>query len=126
MSTVTPHDPPSDSPQAQARRWYVQRISAMVLAVLVFGHLALMIYAVRGGLSGAEILGRTQGNVGLAAYYAVFVLACALHVPTGLANIAVEWGRWSPSRALLAARVFGLVILVLGWRAVYAVMSGGV
>lgn len=126
MRTVASHDTPSDSPQAQARRWYVQRISAMVLAVLVLGHLALMIYAVRGGLSGAEILGRTQGHLGLAAYYGVFVLACALHVPTGLANIAVEWGRWSPGKALLAARVFGLVILVLGWRAVYAVISGGV
>ncbi|MEN9630069.1 MAG: hypothetical protein RJA10_3297, partial [Pseudomonadota bacterium] len=35
---------------AQARRWYWQRISAMVLALCVAGHLGLMIWAVRGGL----------------------------------------------------------------------------
>ncbi len=83
----------SDSPRAQARRWYLQRISAMVLAILVLVHLVIMVYAVRGGLSGAEILSRTQGNAWLAVYYALFVLACAVHVPTGLANIAVEWAR---------------------------------
>ncbi len=115
----------SDTPQAQARRWYAQRISAMVLALLVLGHLALMIYAVQGGLSGAEILARTQGNVGFGLYYALFVLACAVHVPPGLANIAVEWAGWSPARALWVARLFGVFILVWGGRAVYAVVMGG-
>ena len=47
---------------AQVRRWYWQRISAMVLALCVVVHLAVMIYAVRGGLSGAEILARTRGS----------------------------------------------------------------
>lgn len=115
----------SDTPQAQARRWYAQRISAMVLAMLVLIHLGIMIYAVRGGLSGAEILGRTQGNYYLAAYYAIFVLACAIHVPTGLASIAVEWLRWPLWRALWAARVFALLLLITGWRAVYAVFTAG-
>jgi fumarate reductase subunit C len=115
----------NDTPQAQARRWYAQRISAMVLAVLVLVHLAIMIYAVRGGLSGAEILARTQGHVGFAVYYALFVLACAIHVPIGLAQIAIEWFRWTPSHALWAARLFALLLLLTGWRAVYAVYSGG-
>jgi fumarate reductase subunit C len=114
-----------DNPQAQARRWYTQRISAMVLAVLVLAHLATMVYAVRGGLSGQEILARTQGNAWVAAYYAVFVLACAVHVPTGLANIAVEWARWPAARALWFARGFALLILLTGWRAVYAVFNAG-
>ena len=115
----------SDTPQAQARRWYAQRISAMALAVLVLMHLGIMIYAVRGGLSGAEILGRTQGNYLMAAYYAVFVVACAIHVPTGLANIAVEWLRWPMQRALRASRAFALLLMITGWRAVYAVFSAG-
>jgi fumarate reductase subunit C len=71
---------------AQARRWYWQRISAMVLALCVVIHLAGMVWAVRGGLSAAEILSRTQGNALFAAFYAVFVLACAVHVPLGLVN----------------------------------------
>jgi fumarate reductase subunit C len=106
---------------AQARRWYWQRISAMVLALCVLVHLAVMVYAVRGGLSGAEILARTQGSWTFAAFYTVFVLACAVHVPTGLANIAVEWGRWPTARALWAARAFALLLAATGLRAVWAV-----
>ena len=108
---------------AQARRWYWQRISAMVLAVCVLVHLAVMIYAVRGGLTGSEILARTQGSWSFGAFYALFVAACAVHVPPGLANIAVEWLRWPAARALLAARLFGLLILVTGLCAVYAVVA---
>lgn len=106
---------------AQARRWYWQRISAMVLALCVFAHLGIMVYAMRGGLSGAEILARTQGSWAFAAFYVVFVLACAVHVPTGLANIAVEWARWPAARALWAARLVALLLAVTGLRAVWAV-----
>ena len=45
----------------------------------------------RGGLTATAILGRTHGNWGFALFYAVFVIACAVHVPVGLANIAREW-----------------------------------
>ncbi len=107
---------------AQARRWYRQRVSAMVLALCVVVHLAVMIYAVRGGLTGAEILARTQGSWLFAAFYAVFVVACAVHVPPGLTNIAAEWLRWPPARALLLGRAFGVLILIAGLRAVWAVV----
>lgn len=108
---------------AQARRWYVQRTSAMLLALCVTVHLVGMILAVRGGLSAAEILARTQGSVGWALFYGIFVLACALHVPPGLMNIATEWWRWPAQRALWFGRLVGVVILVAGWRAVYAVVA---
>lgn len=107
---------------AEARRWYRQRVSAMVLAACVLVHLAVMIYAVRGGLTGAEILARTQGSWSFGAFYALFVVACAVHVPPGLNNVAVEWLRWRPAVALAVARLFGLLILVAGLRAVYAVV----
>lgn len=120
-------DPSSDGARAvaQARRWYWQRISAMVLALCVLGHLAVMIYAVRGGLTGAEILGRTVGHWGFAAFYATFVVACAVHVPLGLANIAREWAGLGEAAALWLARLLGLVLLAGGLRAVWAVFSGG-
>ena len=107
---------------AQARRWYWQRISAMVLALCVLVHLGVMIYAVRGGLSAGEILGRTQGNWGFAAFYAVFVVACAVHVPVGLANIAREWWGLGEGAALWLSRAVGLLLLVMGLRAVVAVV----
>jgi fumarate reductase subunit C len=110
---------------AQARRWYWQRISAMVLAACVVLHLAGMVWAVRGGLSAAEILARTQGNGMFAAFYAVFVLACAVHVPIGLASIAREWWRWSPAVAAWFARGVTAALLVLGLRAVWGVYAPG-
>ena len=108
---------------AQAKRWYWQRISAMVLALCVLVHLVVMVYAVRGGLSAAEILGRTQGNWGFAAFYAVFVIACVVHVPVGLSNIAREWWGMGENAALWLSRAFGLFLLVAGLRAVYAVVA---
>ena len=107
---------------AQAKRWYWQRISAMVLAVCVLVHLAVLMYAVRGGLSAAEILGRTQGNWSFAAFYAVFVVACVVHVPVGLANIAREWWGLGADPALWLSRAFGALLLVMGLRSVYAVV----
>ncbi len=109
----------------QAKRWYWQRMSAMVLALLVLVHLVVMVYAVRGGLSAAEILSRTQGNGLFAAFYALFVLACAVHVPVGLANIAREWWGWQATTALWASRGFALLLVVLGLRAVWGVVWPG-
>lgn len=110
---------------AEAKRWYWQRISAMVLALCVVVHLGVMIYAVRGGLSAAEILGRTRGSWSFGAFYTVFVVACAVHVPVGMANIAREWWGIGARNALLGARLFAVVLLLTGLRAVWAVVIGG-
>ena len=108
---------------AQAKRWYWQRISAMALALCVLVHLGVLIYAVRGGLSAAGILGRTQGNWAFGAFYTVFVIACAVHVPVGLSNIAREWWGLGEDAALWVARAFGAIVLVMGLRAVWAVVA---
>ena len=110
---------------AQARRWYWQRISAMVLTVCVAVHLGGVIYAVRGGLSAAEILDRTQGNWAFAAFYATFVLASAAHVPVGVANIAREWAGVGEMAALWLGRAVAVLILAMGLRAVWGVVTGG-
>ncbi len=95
----------------------------MVLAQFVLVHLATIIYAVRGGLSGGEILARTQGSWAIAAFYGAFVIACAVHVPLGLARIAEEWLGWSGRCSNAAAAACALVIALLGLRAVYAVVA---
>jgi fumarate reductase subunit C len=110
---------------AQARRWYWQRISAMVLVLCVVVHLVLMVLAVRGGLSAAEILSRTQGSWAFAAFYVVFVLACAIHVPIGLATIAREWWRMRDGAARWLGRGFAVLLVLLGLRSVLAVYSPG-
>lgn len=108
---------------SEARRWYASRISAMVLALCVVVHLATIIYAVQGGLTAGEILGRTRGNLVFAGFYATFVLACAVHVPVGLENIAREWFRFGPRAARALAWAAAVIILVMGLRAVYGVYA---
>src|ERR1035437_9803658 len=74
--------------------WVAQRASAAVLVLCVIVHLATMIYAVRSGLSAAEILGRTRGNYGWLAFYALFVTAVAVHAPIGLRTVVAETFGW--------------------------------
>lgn len=107
---------------AQARAWYWQRISAMVLAVFVVIHLVIMMYAIRGGLSAAEILDRTQGSLLIGVFYGLFVLACAVHVPIGIAKIVQEWGA-SPRVASRLSQLFAAVIVIMGLAAVWGVSA---
>jgi fumarate reductase subunit C len=111
------------SAATQARLWYVQRMSAMVMALCVLVHLAGIIYAVRSGLSASEILGRTHGNWALFIFYGMFVLACAVHVPIGLTAIATEWFGWRGRGIVIAAALYSTVIAVMGLRALYGLVA---
>jgi fumarate reductase subunit C len=82
------------STRAGTHLWIVQRVTAMVLAVAVAVHLVTIILAVRGGLSAAEIIGRTSGNAAWLGFYGVFALAAGLHGAIGLRGIAAEWLGW--------------------------------
>ena len=106
-------------------RLYVwQRGTAALMAPLVLVHLAVMLYAARQGLSAADILGRTRGSLAWAAFYGTFVLAAAVHAGIGLRTILIEWGRLRKRAAGLAAGAFGVLLTVLGLRAVLAVVFG--
>jgi fumarate reductase subunit C len=110
-------------PKGQIHLWFAQRVSAMVLALCVVVHLLTIIYAVRNGLTAAEILGRTRGHAGWLAFYAVFVAAVALHAPIGLRTILSE-AAGARSRAIdILAVAFGLLVLAMGLRAVWAVFA---
>jgi fumarate reductase subunit C len=98
-----------------------QRVSAAVLALAVTAHLATIVYAMRGGLTAAEVLARTQGHRAFLALYVVFVLAVAVHAPIGLRNILREWTRWRGMSLDVALAAFALVLLTLGLRAALAV-----
>ncbi len=111
------------SPQLQARLWYWQRISAMVLALAVAVHLVIIVVAVRGGLSGAEILGRTHGSWVFGGFYTAFVLACAVHAPIGLAKVIEEMLGWRGARVGWLTGTFALLLLAAGLRAVWAVVG---
>ena len=103
--------------------WMAQRATAAILAVCVAVHLATIVYAVQGGLSAAEILGRTRGNAGWLAFYSVFVLAAAIHAPIGLRAVLGEWLHWRGASREVFLVLFSLLLLMIGMRAVLAVFS---
>ena len=106
----------------EARLYLLQRLSALLLAPLVLVHLGVILYAVRGGLSAAEILSRTQGSAFWALFYGLFVLAAAVHAPIGLRNVLREWTPWRGRSLDWAMAAFAALLIVLGLRAVAAVV----
>ena len=105
------------------RLYLLQRLTALIMVPLVLGHVAVMIYAVQGGLTAAEILGRTQGSWFWGAFYGLFVLAVAIHAAIGLRNIAQEWTRLEGTDLDALTCLVGLGLLALGGRAVFAVVA---
>ena len=109
------------SARGEARLWVAQRATAVVLAFCVAVHLATIVYAVRGGLTAAEILGRTRGSAGWLAFYSVFIIACAVHAPIGLRPVLTEWLGWRGRSREAFVLAFGVLLALLGMRAVLAV-----
>lgn len=104
-------------------RLYIwQRLTAALMLPLMLIHLAVIFYATRKGLNGADILARTRGSIAWALFYGAFVVAAAIHASIGLRNVVSEWMRISPRNASAAAVIFGAALIVLGLRAVAAVV----
>ena len=103
--------------------WVAQRVTAAILAVCVVVHLATIIYAVQGGLTAAEILGRTRGNTAWLAFYSLFVVAAAIPAPIGLRSVLGEWMKWRGMSREAFLVLFSMILLVTGMRAVLAVFS---
>lgn len=107
----------------EARLWVAQRATGAVLAACVLVHLVTILYAVRGGLTAAEILGRTRGSVAWAAFYALFVVAASLHASIGLRDVFSEWLGWRGASMRIAVVAFGVLLVGAGLRAAWAVFA---
>ena len=105
------------------RLFWLQRLSACVLAPFVTIHLAVVLYASAGGLSAAEILSRTQGSFVWGMFYGGFVLAVAVHVPIGVRNVLRESTAWKGEGLDRAMLALSLALLALGARAVWGVIA---
>jgi fumarate reductase subunit C len=110
------------SARREARLWAAQRLTAAVLAFCVAVHLVTIVYAVRGGLSAAEVLSRTRGSLAWMAFYGLFVVAAATHGSIGVRTVAMEWLGWRKSSADLLMGVIAIGFTALGLQAVYAVV----
>jgi fumarate reductase subunit C len=104
-------------------RLYVwQRLTAAIMVPLVLVHIAVIFYATRKGLTAADILARTRGSVAWASSYGIFVAAAAVHAAIGVRSVLTEWSPLRDRAAGICATVFGLLLLLLGFRAVAAVV----
>jgi fumarate reductase subunit C len=103
--------------------WIAQRASAVLLALCVLVHLVTIIYAVRHGLSGEAILARTRGNTLGLAFYALYVLAIAVHAPLGLRTICQEWLGWRSAALDWFMSAIALALFAFGLRAGWAVFA---
>ena len=104
-------------------RLYVwQRATAALMVPLVLLHVAVIFYATRRGMTAADILARTRGSIVWASFYGIFVVAAAIHAAIGVRNVLTEWSPLKDRSAGMLAAVFGVSLLVLGLRAVAAVV----
>src|SRR5512141_235072 len=103
--------------------WFAQRLTAAILALCVLVHLVTIVYAVRGGLSAAEILERTRGSYPWAVFYTTFVIATAIHAAIGLRAIAAEWLAFKGAAAEVVMTLIGVALMAMGLRAVVAVVG---
>jgi fumarate reductase subunit C len=71
------------------RLYLAQRITALLMPFVAL-HLGLIIYAVRDGLSAAEILGRTNGSTFWLLFYGLFVVTVSIHGAIGLRVVINE------------------------------------
>ena len=85
---------------------------------MIVTHLGTVIYAVRGGLTAAEIIARVGGSTGWAVFYGVFVTAVAVHAPIGLRAIIKEMTALPQRRVDLLCFIAAVLIGYLGYRVV--------
>ncbi len=104
------------------RLYLWQRLTAVLMLPLILIHLAVIFYATSKGLKAADILARTRGSIAWASFYGVFVTAAAIHSVIGIRNILIEWSSLSKRGAGLLAIGLGITLLILGVRAVAAVV----
>ncbi len=108
------------------RLYTFQRLTALLMVPLIVGHLIVILYATRKGVTAAEILGRTKGSVLWALYYTTFVLAASVHGAIGVRAVLREWSpkviAHNPRALDLAMWAFGALLVILGLRAVAAVV----
>lgn len=107
----------------EIRLWIVQRLTAMLLALAVPVHLAVIFYAVHRGLSAEAILARTRGSLAWLLFYGLFATIAAVHGSIGLRAILKEVTGLKGYAVDLLAALFALLLTALGWRAVFALFG---
>lgn len=107
------------------RLYVLQRFTAALMVPMIVIHIALIFYATSEGLTAADILARTRGSIAWGLFYLTFVAAAAIHGAIGLRGVAHDWLGIDERTQSVMMWGFGAVLLLLGIRAVVAVVFPG-
>ncbi len=103
-----------------------QRITAMMMVPFIALHVAVIFYATNHALTAADILARTRGSSSWAAFYGAFVVLASIHGAIGVRSVLADWTPFGDKTNDAVMWLFGVVLAVLGMRAVWAVVLPGV
>ena len=92
------------------------------MAPMILVHLAVIFYAMRMRLTAADILSRTQDSIGWGLFYGAFVILASIHAAIGCRTVLSEWGGIRGAAGNVTAAMIGLILFVLGLRAVAVVV----
>jgi fumarate reductase subunit C len=106
----------------ELRLYIVQRATAALMVPFILVHIAVIFYAISDGLTADEILARTGGSIGWGLFYTVFVLLASSHGAIGVRSVLKEWTPLDNAAADILSIGFGVLLVLLGLRAVYAVV----
>ncbi|MGI9410406.1 MAG: succinate dehydrogenase [Hyphomicrobiaceae bacterium] len=106
----------------ELRLYIVQRATAVLMIPFILIHIAVIFYAISDGLTANEILARTGGSLGWGLFYTFFVLLAAAHGAIGVRSVLREWTAMGEAASDIFAIGFCVVLVLLGLRAVVAVV----
>jgi fumarate reductase subunit C len=107
-------------------RLYVwQRATAILMVPFIAAHLVLIFYTTRHQLAAGDILARTRGSFAWATFYSTFVGLAAIHGAIGVRSVLSDWVRTSDTVRNAVMWIFGVLLVLLGLRAVAAVIWPG-
>jgi succinate dehydrogenase subunit C len=109
----------------ELRLYVLQRITALLMVPLILTHVYVIFHATANGLTANEILARTEGSIGWALFYGLFVLLAAIHGAIGVRTVLREWAGLGRAAASVASAALAVLLAALGARAVIAVVLPG-
>lgn len=106
----------------ELRLYILQRATAAMMVPLIAVHLIVIYMASAKGLTAADILSRTRGSFSWGAFYSLFVVLAAVHGAIGVRVVCREWTRLSLAARDRVMWGVGVLLFLLGMRAVAAVV----
>lgn len=109
----------------QPKIWLLQRLSAVILAICSITHLIIIINAVKGGLTAAEIIDRVGASTEWFIFYSTFIIAASIHAPIGIRTVLRESTNASNIKITVIIYSFGLLLVGLGMWSIWGFYSLG-